>query len=78
MLFFAGLFEPVKSGNICLSSSAGMELNMLISGGMSGKEAFAIVEEEYLDGTRRCFYMMKGEVNDIKSTWPHAYRYLFQ
>jgi|TARA_X000000950_G_C13403934_1_gene453318 hypothetical protein len=51
---------------------------MLIAGGMSGDEAFDIVSEEYLDGTRKCFFRMRGEVNNLKNIWPYAYRYLFQ
>lgn len=72
------LLNPVRSGKYCYSSIAAGKLNTLIAGGMSGDEAFQIVSEDYLDGTRKCFFEMKGEVNQTKMFRPYAYRYLFQ
>ena len=72
------LLNPVRSGEYCYSGMAAAQLNTLIAGGMSGDEAFQIVLEDYLDGTRKCFFEMKGTVNQIKMSRPYAYRYLFQ
>ncbi len=79
-LFIAGVLtayaQPAYAG--CFSNLAGIDLEDYLAGGMTLDEAFAALkEDEYHDGTKKCFIKIRGDVYVNKLTRPVAYRALY-
>ena len=78
-LIIALMLPAAAKGGACMSYEAAYQIETLLSGGMSWKNAVqTVIQEEYSDGSQECLKAIKKEVNQSPLAFPEINKAVYK